>query len=410
MDKKESDAFANNLDTFSRNFYNLLAESHPDTNLIYSPFSIQAAAAMLRMGAVDGCGTAKQMDTGFMFNSSTAVDIAKSFHNVLNVYGQYSVLQVANKLYVANHFPVRSEFKRTLFDNFNSQPENINFAVIMEAANTINEWVETKTNRCIRNILSPNDLGDNIKLVIVNAIHFKGEWTICFDENQTKYEPFHLASGTKINVAMMNALNHYDYADLQDLDAKSLQIKYRDTSLCMLIILPNKKESLTQLQKGLHWKRLPDITSRLSSQKVSVKLPKFQAEFSLEISELCQRLGITQLFGSQAELHNISDLEKNLGVSKIIHKAFIDVNEKGTEAAAATAAMVFLRSAPPPEEPKCFYADHPFYYIIYDPQYGPLFVGNFSAPAAKADPKSDIHMCPCKDSDCERYKRKFQRS
>lgn len=408
MDTQESNAFAISLDRFTRTLYSHLAKSHPNTNLICSPLSIQISAAMLRMGVDDKSETAKEIDQGLQFSASTVNDIAKSFKHVLSAYEKCSVLQIANKLYIMKDLNVRKEFQELLTNNFHTQPENIDFMVIIDASNTINQWIENKTNKCIRSIVSPNDFGVDTKLVLVNAIHFKGEWTVMFDENQTAYEQFCLASGNIINVSMMNATNRYDYAELRDLDAKALQMKYRDTSLCMLFVLPNKNCALTTLQQGLKSVPLKNIISQLSQQQVNVKLPKFKAEFTLESTELFKQMGITKIFGKEAELQTILDSKDKLQVSKIIHKAFIEVNEKGTEAAAATAYMVMMRSAPEPEEPKTFHADHPFYYVIYDENYGILFVGNFSAPPVRSDSSSDIVLKKCDPKNCERWERRFK--
>lgn len=410
MDARESNAFAISLDRFTRVMYTHLAKSYPTTNLICSPLSMQISAAMLRMGLDDRSESAKEIDHGLKFSVSTVNDIAKSFKHVLSAYEQCSVLQIANKLYIMKEYNLRPEFRELLTESFHSSPDNIDFVVVMEAANTINQWIENKTNKCIRNVVSPNDFGIDTKLVLVNAIHFKGEWTVMFDENQTQYENFCLDSGNTINVSMMNSTNNYDYAELQDLDAKALQMKYRDTSLYMMFILPNKYGGLTELQQGLQWVPLKSIISQLSQQKVSVKLPRFQAEFTQELSELFKQMGIKKIFSSQADLQKAIETKQKLQVSKILHKAFIEVNEKGTEAAAATAISVMLRSAPAPEEPKTFHADHPFYYVIHDENYGNLFVGNFSAPPVRSDSRSDIVFKQCDPKNCERHERRFRRT
>ncbi|XP_060646098.1 alaserpin-like [Drosophila nasuta] len=377
----ERKSFNSSLDSFSRKLYNQLVNLNPTQNLICSPLSIQTCVGMLRMGAEDDSDTAKELDEGLCFSSNKATEIANSFNNVLAAYKQYSVVKMANKMYLMKNYEALKEFHDTLTEKFHSEAERIDFSANNEAAATINEWVESRTNNLITNLISPNMLDQNTRLVLINAIHFKGEWIDKFDENETRIEDFHLENESRVRVSMMNASNKYYYANLPELDAKVLRLPYRNTNLFMLFVLPNIYTGLKQLEKKLQTVTLDDITRKLVSRKVFVKLPKFKTEYSQELTPIFKELNIKKIFNSQAELPKMLVVNESIEVSHIIHKAFIEVNEEGTEAAAATGAVMVLRSLPAHDpEPQTFHADHPFFYTIYDLNHGCLFMGKLGLP------------------------------
>lgn len=399
METDIRNSFTKSLDIFSSNLYHHLVNINPNRNIICSPFSIQTCAGMLRTGAVDGSETAIEMDGGFSFSSNNAKEIAKGFSSVLNSYQQHQVLTMANKLYLMKDYETRKEFNDMLTQKFHSDAAIIDFSNGIGAASTINGWVESRTNKLISQIVSPDALNENTRLVLINAIHFKGEWSVKFKESETRSEDFFLDNENKLKVAMMNATNKYFFVDLPELDAKALRLSYRDTDLFMLIVLPNQNAGLKQLETKLQTISLADITSQLSFRKVIVKLPKFKAEFEQELTPVLREMGINRIFTGQAEFGNMLVSNEKLNVSKILHKAYIEVNEEGTEVAASTAIVVALRSMPPREsEPQQFYADHPFYFTIYHANHGCLFVGNFNSPdASNVDVKV---ICHCKREKC----------
>ncbi|KAM8705469.1 hypothetical protein ACLKA7_009857 [Drosophila subpalustris] len=356
---------------------------------------------MLRMGAEDGSATAKEMDEGLSFSSSHAKEIANGFSNVLTSYQQCRVLKMANKLYLMKNYEAHEKFNETLTQKFHSAAENIDFSANTAAANTINGWIESTTNNLIRSIVSPDALNGLTRLVLVNAIHFKGEWSPKFDETETTSEDFFLENGHKSKVSMMHAKKKYYFANLPEMDAKALRLAYKDTDLFMLIVLPNLNEGLKQLEKKLQTASLGNITSRLSLCRVFVKLPKFKVEFEQELTAIFKELGINRLFNGQAELGKMLKSSENLKVSKILHKAFIEVNEEGTEAGAATTMIVALRSTRPEDEPQEFHADHPFYFTIYHANHGCLFVGNLKSPDFSSSTDDKIQVtCNCKKDQC----------
>ncbi|XP_023171517.2 alaserpin-like isoform X2 [Drosophila hydei] len=372
-------AFSQRLGEFSNNLYGKLIALKPNTNVVFSPFSIQTCAAMARLGA-DG-ETAAQLDRGLGLVSSDVHQIAESFHQVLAEYEKSSILRIANKIYVKQNYELNDVFNQLLSKQFLSAAENVEFERNVEAAGIINSWVEQQTNNLIKNLVPPSLLDAETRLVLINAIHFKGSWVHKFPEHATRNERFHLNDVDGVEVPMMNVKERFRYANLPDLNAAALELPYKDSDLSMLIVLPNSKTGLPQLEQQLLGTPLSKITEKLQSQQVIVKLPKFKAEFEVELTPVFQQLGMTRLFSNQAEFGKMLKSPEALKVSAIIHKAFIDVNEEGTEAAAATAMVMCFASMPMFQpEPTRFHADHPFIYYIVNRRGAMLFAGKLASP------------------------------
>ncbi|XP_017845227.1 serine protease inhibitor 42Dd-like [Drosophila busckii] len=394
-------AIAKSVDKFSNSFYEQLLKSNEHVNLICSPLSVQICASMLRMGAIDGSATAKQLDNGLKLSSRLLVEIANNFNDLVAYYEQYSVLQMASKLYLHQDYELSKSFQDLLASKYRSPAELIDFENAEAAASSINSWVQQKTNNCIKQLISAAALGADTTLLLVNAIHFKANWRIQFDKLETSKEYFQLdAAGNKRLVKMMHATNYFEYALLKSLKAKALRLRYTNCALSMLIILPDQAAGLHNLQRKLASTSLENITKQLRKLRIDVKLPKFKAEFEQELSPIFQQLHMQRLFNAP-EFKLMIEQQTRIDVSKIIHKAYIEVNEQGSEAAAATAAVLMTRSLPqapsPPPEPEIFHADRPFYFTIYDDKYGRLFVGNLKLPAEA----SNLPACECGQDVCE---------
>ncbi|XP_062134432.1 leukocyte elastase inhibitor-like [Drosophila sulfurigaster albostrigata] len=179
---------------------------------------------------------------------------------------------------------------------------------------------------------------------------------------------------------MMNLVKLLRYATFYNLDATALELPYKDSDLSLLIVLPNRKTGLSQLERKLRIIPLSQITEKLYSTDVIVKLPKFKSEYEVELTKTFEQLGMSEMFSNNADFSRMITSPEQLKVSKIIHKAVIDVNERGTEAAAATVTNIYSRAAKHPQEPNRFYADHPFNYYIINKQSIVLFAGKLINP------------------------------
>lgn len=256
----------------------------------------------------------------------------------------------------------------------------------VEVTNEVNSWVENVTAGLIKELLPPGSVDSNTRLVLGNALYFKGSWNEKFDSSQTNDSEFHLLNGTSVQVPFMSSKKD-QYLSSND-GFKVLRLPYKqgeDARLfSMYIFLPDARDGLWSLQEKLNSKS-EFLTHRLPMTKVKVgkfKLPKFKISFGFEASAVLKSLGLALPFSAGADLSEVADssVGRSLYVSSVFHKSFIEVNEEGTEAAAATAAVVALRSLP--IGPLDFEADHPFIFIIREDVTGVvLFTGHVLNPS-----------------------------
>ncbi|XP_060651393.1 alaserpin-like isoform X2 [Drosophila nasuta] len=342
-------------------------------------YKLPQISAMARLGASGR--TATQLDRGLNLISNNEIEIAESFHNVLAAFEKSSVLRIANKIYIKSGYQLRDEFSSLIFKKFLSGVEPIDFTQNEKAARAINSWVEQRTENLIKDLISPSALDENTQLVLINAVHFKGTWARQFLEFDTRNENFYLNNDNSIKVPIMIMTERFRYAKLDFLDATALELPYEDSNWSLLILLPNRKTGLPHLERKLRGTQLSQIREKLYLTEVTVKLPKFKSEFKVELKNTFEQLGMSEMFSDKADFSRMITSPEQLKVSKIFHKAVIDVNERGTEAAAATAMIAELTSLRIPlQKPKNFYADHPFNYYIINNQSTVLFAGKLLNP------------------------------
>ncbi|XP_071872225.1 serine protease inhibitor 3/4-like isoform X2 [Bombus fervidus] len=346
---------------FSSSFFQILAKDNPG-NLITSPLSASIVLAMTACGARGN--TAAQFRN--VLHLPTSESAITSGHQLLiddlnNV--KDNKLAVANKVFIAADLNVKPSYKSLTEVYFRSASQLVNFAQNREAANIINSWVEQNTNNLIKDLISAEMLDDTTKLVLVNAIYFKGQWKHKFDSKLTSDMPFHTSKVEVKNVPTMYREGNYKYGDLPDLNAKFVVIPYKGDEFSMVIILPNEIDGLSDVQKKLQNTNLANVLRRGYEGQVKLWLPKFKMQSMLGLNGILKKMGLTDAF-TVADFSAISD--KALYISRVIQKAYIEVNEEGSEAAAATAVIGSIRMADIPSDPIWeFKIDQPFlYYII----------------------------------------------
>jgi serpin B len=287
-------------------------------------------------------------------------------------------LNVANALWGQKGYEFLEEYLELIETNYGGKLNEVDFIRAAETARkTINRWVEQKTNNKINNLIPKGVLDSMTRLVLTNAIYFKGNWARQFKKDKTKDAPFTLANGEKVDAAMMNQTAEFGYMETDSF--QGLELPYVDNELSMIILLPKEIDGLDELEKTLTVENLSKWLSKLYKREIVVSIPKFKMTSQFGLTSVLKLMGMTDAFTSNANFSGINGI-RDLFISAVIHKAYVDVNEEGTEAAAATAVTMKLTSIGPARIP-VFKADHPFLFLIRDNHSGSfLFIGRVMNP------------------------------
>lgn len=259
-------------------------QSAPQTSIIFSPFSIRNCLALAFTGANDA--TADEIANLMKYASNNKDEVAKIFHDILETYSKGSLVKIANKVYVQNGHQLRKEYATTLANSYQAETENVNFAENQKAAQNINRWVEEKTNGKITELVSEDSLNESTRLVLLNAIHFKGDWERKFSSDATQDADFWLNDTEKVSLPFMRQKSKFFYGYFEDLNCTALEMAYKDSDLSMFILLPNEINGLAALLEQLKVNfNLKELYSRMNPEDVIVNFPKFKVEFSQELSK-----------------------------------------------------------------------------------------------------------------------------
>jgi serpin B len=292
-------------------------------------------------------------------------------------------LSMANRLWGRAGYEFQPAFLALTEKHYGARLETLDFAHDPDGARgAINRWVERQTADKIKDLIKPGVLAGDTRLVLTNAIYFKGSWADPFKKEATKDEPFlgGPAAERKVDVPMMHRTGGYRYAE--DDAAQILELPYAKNEVSMVVILPRKADGLPQLERAMDAKWLGGAVGRLKGREnVQVALPRFTMTAEFELSKPLSSMGMPLAFDpAKADFSGMSTRER-LAIDKVIHRAFVDVNEEGTEAAAATAVTMRPTAVREPEPPTVFRADHPFVFLIRDTRSGDiLFMGKVVDP------------------------------
>jgi serpin B len=393
-DRQESIIVKSN-NTFALKLYGKLHDK--PANLFFSPYSVSTAVAMVYAGARGQ--TEQQIAKAMHFPIIRATDPAngsellpdrRRFHlgfgaviedlNSRTEKGAYQ-LSVANALWGQRGCRFYKEYLELVETNYQGRLTEVDFIRAAERARaTINTWVEKKTNGKIKDLIPPGALNQLTRLVLTNAIYFKGNWASRFEKEKTSLAPFTLTNGDKVNVPMMNQTETFNYMQAEDFQV--LEMPYVENELSMFIFLPKKFDGLNKFEKTLTSENLSLWLTKLRKTKVVVSVPRFKVTSEFGLSDVLKSMGIKDAFTPQADFSAMSGM-KDLHISAVLHKAYVDVTEEGTEAAAATGIVVGVTSVQPP--PPEFRADHPFVFLIRDNRTGNiLFIGRVLNPPTES--------------------------
>jgi len=380
-------------------------------NLFFSPYSVSTALAMAYAGArgetesqmaktlhfptptssyrKTGVGVGVYQDPNKEAGEAEQAWREQGFHrefgaivedlNVRGAKGGYE-LSVANALWGQKGYGFLAEFLELIEAKYGGKLNEVDFISATEAARqTINAWVEKETKDKIKNLIRKGVLDKLTRLVLTNAIYFKGNWARQFEEDKTKEAPFTLISGEKVNVPMMNQTAEFNYMETEDF--QGLELPYVDDELSMIILLPRKVDELSSLEEMLSLEKFSGWLGKLGKRKVIVSVPKFRMTSRFGLAGVLRSMGMMDAFSEKANFSGMNG-KRDLFISAVVHKAYVDVNEEGTEAAAATGVVMRVTSVKPERIP-VFRVDHPFLFLIRDNKSGSiLFIGRAMNPAA----------------------------
>jgi serpin B len=348
-------------------------------NLFLSPYSLSTALAMTYAGA--RTETAEQMAKVLHFDV-TPDHLHAAFHALIQEVsggnGRSYRLSVANALWGQEGDPFLPAFLGLLAERYRAGLRRVDFRSTKQARRTINAWVEEQTGGKIKDLLTPRDLGPDTSLVLTNAIYFKGDWASPFPKEATTDETFTVTQDERVHVPMMHRAGHFKYLD--GAGFRALELPYAGDAISMVVLLPESVDGLATFEGQLSAKRLAGWLARLRRHRVDVALPRFRIEARFELHKVLPAMGMPAAFGSDADFSGING-KLDLFISAVIHQAFVDVTEEGTEAAAATAVLVPRGRAVRPEPIVSFRADHPFVFLIRDIRTKSiLFLGRVTRP------------------------------
>ena len=353
-------------------------------NLHFSPFSIRLALGMALAGA--GGETAEQMRSILRIPASDEGPATAGADTIarLTRAQQFFEINVANSMWGQKDMPLQQQFVDALASTYRAVIELVDFREREAARSTINRWVEDNTKRRIRDLIAPGQLNADTRLVLVNAVYFKGLWEEPFQRAATREANFYLAGGETVRASLMLSRKGAGYLDAGDFQA--IDLPYRGAQLSIFIVLPKSRDGLQQLEANLSADRLHRAVADASGSEVEIWLPKFRMTFAAELSRSLCALGMPHAFDrGRADFSGIDGTRPphpdSLWLSAVVHKAFVDVNEEGTEAAAATAGVMDEATPARVSPPPIFRADHPFLFALRDLYSGMiLFMGRVADP------------------------------
>jgi len=369
---------------FAVDLYGQLSKERPGKNLFFSPTSISVALAMTAAGA-RGQTAAEMVQTLHLAGNLPQANAA--YHKLLERWNTDAndrgyQLRVANRLWGQKEVPFLASYLTLTRQEYGAELGLVDYKGQAEAAREeINAWVEKQTAEKIKDLLPQGVIDSTTRLVLTNAIYFKGDWASQFKKDLTHDADFVISSAQKVKVPLMHKKQSYPF--VQDDSLQVLELPYKGNDLSMLVLLPKETDGLADLESSLAASKIAVLRAKLRSQPVDVYLPKFKLDASFSLSETLQGLGMKLPFIEAADFSGM-DGRRDLHISAVIHKAFVNVNEEGTEAAAATGVVTRVMARPIDKSPVVFRADHPYVFAICDKRDGSiLFLGRVANPAGE---------------------------
>lgn len=364
---------------FAFDFYSEISKEE-EGDIFYSPYSISAALAIAYEGAKGQ--TADEMKSVFHFPESHILrPNFAAIYNEINKKGKEYKLSTGNALWAQQDYQFLSDYLSKVEKYYGGKAANLDFVGESEKSRqTINSFIEQQTNDKIKDLIPQGVLTENTRLVLTNAIYFKGTWANQFDKSDTRDQDFTTISGQKVKAPMMQLTGEdaeFNYGETDDIQI--LEMPYAGEGLSMLVLLP-KENNLEAVEASLTNDKLSEWKNMLSEQRVDIYVPKFKFDSKYSMVETLSNMGMPTAFTDTADFSGM-DGTQDLLIKDVVHQALVEVNEEGTEAAAATADVGYTTESIKPRMPIIFRADHPFIFIIQEKGTGNiLFMGRVADP------------------------------
>jgi serine protease inhibitor len=371
---------------FAVNLYGQLATNQG--NLFFSPYSISTCLAMTYAGARGNTEAQMSQVLGFGTNQQTFASLFGDLQSELEATQETNVteLNIANALWTQEGFPFLPAFLDTATTQYQASIAQADFITnAVAVTQIINNWVAQETQNKILNILPPGSINSATRLVLANAIYFLGTWTYSFEITNTTTQPFYLSSTNVEEVPLMHQpLGSTKFNYMATTNFQAIELPYGTNQDAMVILLPSQIDGYEQLEQQLSPAFLSGVLAQMSMIPIEIFLPRFTLESSFNLSDTLTEMGMPDAFTPQVADFSGMDGMNDLFLSIVLHKAWGEVNEAGTQAAAATVTGVSSAVYGPPLTP-VFRADHPFIFFIYDTQSGSLlFMGRLVDPGQAA--------------------------
>ena len=365
-------SLVDSLNDFSFNFYQQIGSSEAG-NIFFSPYSIFTAFSMAYEGARGNTAIEMQNVLNILQNNSATLGSFGRVYNLLNQKQDGYTISTANAFWAHQDYSFLKEYLSLLENFYMAEANELDFAKNVEAAETINNWIEEQTNDKIKDMIQPDMLSALTKLVLTNAIYFKGLWANPFDPDDTYETDFKLTSSETVGVDMMMDDSFYNYTETEDLQI--IKLNYQGNDLSMVIVLP-KENNITIAESAMNYENLSKWRNGFYEMEIDVLIPKFKIEKKYSLKSILAEMGIIDAFTGAANFSGMDGTD-DLFIGKAIHQSYVEVNEEGTEAAAATGIIMVLKALP-----YQFKADHPFVFLIQHEETGAvLFMGRVANPA-----------------------------
>lgn len=369
---KTEKELVNSFTHFGFNLIKEISKSEFNNNIIISPLSVSTVLGMALNGAENE--TYEQMKAILGFSDIEFDDINKSYKSLdslLKNIDENVIFNSANSIWYHNEFSVEQNFIEINKKYFNAKVNKIDFSNPL-AKDIINNWVKEATNSKISKIIDA--INSEIIMYLINAIYFKGAWQNQFDKNSTIDDMFYIDENNSVNCQMMIQKNHFNFYKDENLEA--IELPYGDSAFNMMIILPSLNKKADDVISEMSTDTFDFIKNKFVKKEITIMIPKFKLEYTKKLNDALINLGMRDAFMPEKANFSKISKSKNLFISEVIHKTFIEVNEEGTEAAAVTPIGIGVTSVG-----NYFKVNRPFLFIIYEKNTNTiLFIGKVINP------------------------------